>query len=49
MVLSKNQVIIASDMKLYTDKMEKDFHAYVCRLYIIAIDLELCIFRNRCQ
>lgn len=49
MVLSKNQAVTVSDMKLSTDKMGKDFHAYVCRLHIIAVDLELCIFRNRCQ
>lgn len=49
MVVSKNQAIIATDVKLCTNKMGKDFHAYICRLYIVAVDLELCIFRNRCQ
>jgi len=49
LVLSKSQAIIVSVMKLYTDKMGKDFHACICRQYVIAIDLKLCIFRNRCQ
>lgn len=51
MVLSKNQIIISSmniyDMKLYTIKIGKILYTYMYRLYIIAIDLELCLFTNR--
>lgn len=49
MVLSKNQIIISSGMKLYTLKMGKILHIYMYRLYITTNDLELCLFTNSCQ